>query len=63
MRTGPDCSSRTGRQMPPGFQSWSSRSQCWNTPVRLRLAVRSVGRAAGDLEGEDVLGARADGAR
>ena len=61
MRTGPDCSRRTGRQMPPGFQSWSSRSQCWNTPVRLRLAVRSVGPGAGDLEGERVLAGRGQG--
>ena len=31
--------------MPPGFQSGSRQSQCWNTPVRLRLAVRSVWRS------------------
>ncbi len=54
-RTGPDCSSRTGRQMPPGFQSWSRRSQCWKTPVRLRLAVRSAGAGAGHLHRQGVL--------
>ena len=27
------------------FQAGSRQSQCWNTPVRLRLAVRSAGRA------------------
>ena len=44
MRTGPVSSMRTGRQIPPGFQSGSMQSQCWKMPVRLRLAVRSVGR-------------------
>ena len=39
----------------PGFQSGSRQSQCWNTPVMLRLAVRSPGAAAGDLDGEVVL--------
>ena len=58
MRTGPVSVMRTGRQMPPGFQSGSRQSQCWNTPVRLRLAVRSLGRRAGDLDGEQVLAAR-----
>ena len=40
IRTGPVPTKRTGRQMPPGFQSGSIQSQCWNTPVRLRLALR-----------------------
>ena len=40
-------SRRTGRQIPPGFQSGSRQSQCWNTPVMLRLAVRSRLRGAG----------------
>jgi hypothetical protein len=31
MRTGPVCSSRTDRQMPPGFQP-VEKVQCWNTP-------------------------------
>ena len=39
IRTGPVSLSRTGRQMPPGFQVGSRQSQCWKTPVRLRLAV------------------------
>ncbi len=39
IRTGPVSVSRTGRQMPPGFQAGSRQSQCWKTPVRLRLAV------------------------
>ena len=43
MRTGPVSVTRTGRHMPPGFQSGSRQSQCWNTPVMLRLAVRSDG--------------------
>ena len=42
MRIGPVDSMETGRQMPPGFQSGSRQSQCWKTPVRLRLWVRSV---------------------
>jgi hypothetical protein len=41
MRTGPVASMRTGRQMPPGFHVSSRQSQCWNTPVRLRLAALS----------------------
>ena len=40
MRTGPDSSRCTGRQMPPGFQSGSMASQCWKTPVMFRLWVR-----------------------
>ena len=47
MRTGPVSSRRTGRQRPPGFQSGSMQSQCWNTPVMLRLARRSGWRRAG----------------
>ena len=39
MRTGPDSLRRTGRQMPPGFQSGSRYVAPWNTPVRLRRAV------------------------
>ena len=42
MRTGPVASSRTGRQIPPGFHSGSRQSQCWKTPVKFRFAVRSV---------------------
>ena len=45
MRTGPVSRMCTGRQMPPGFQAGSIASQCWKTPVRLRLAVRSPGRS------------------
>ena len=56
MRTGPVSERCTGRQMPPGFQPGSRQSQCWNTPVRLRLAVGSLGRLAGQLDGQDVLG-------
>ena len=41
MRTGPVRSTRTGRHRPPGFQSASMQSQCWKTPVMLRLAARS----------------------
>ncbi len=41
MRTGPVRSMRTSDQMPPGFQAGSMQSQCWNTPVRFRLALRS----------------------
>ena len=41
---GPVSSIRTGAQIPPGFQSGSMQSQCWKTPVRLRLAPRSDGR-------------------
>ena len=59
MRTGPSRSTRTGRQMPPGFQSGSRQSQCWKTPVRLRLAVQVGRRRAGDLDGEVVLAAGA----
>ena len=44
MRTGPVRSMCTGRQIPPGLPSGSAQSQCWKTPVRLRLAVRSPGR-------------------
>ena len=43
MRTGPLRSMRTGRHNPPGFHVGSMQSQCWNTPVILRLAVRSAG--------------------
>ncbi len=59
MRTGPVRSMRTPRHRPPGFQVGSMQSQCWKTPVRLRLARRSCGWAAGDLDGEHVLGAEA----
>ena len=52
---------RTGRQMPPGFQSGSRQSQCWNTPVRFRLAVRSSRPRARHLDGEVVLAAGAQG--
>ncbi len=45
MRTGPLRSTRTGRQMPPGFQSASSESECWNAPVTARFLVRSPGGA------------------
>ena len=41
MRTGPVSSMRTGRHRPPGFQVSSRQSQCWKTPVRLRLEVLS----------------------
>ena len=67
MRTGRSPRSRTGRQMPPGFHVSSRQSQCWKTPVRLRLAVLSrcgehvtstasvcsvrAGEQLGDLEG------------
>ena len=34
-------STRTGRQIPPGFQSGSRPSQWENTPVTMRLAWRS----------------------
>ena len=41
MRTGPVSRRRTGRQMPPGFQSGSRLSQWENTPVIVRFFVRS----------------------
>jgi hypothetical protein len=44
MRTGPVSRTRTGRQIPPGFHSGSRLSQCENTPVIVRFAVRSVWR-------------------
>ena len=61
MRTGPVRSMRTGRQMPPGFQSGSRQSQCWNTPVMLRLAVRSARSAQSTSTREQVLGRRRRG--
>jgi hypothetical protein len=36
MRTGPVSCSRTGRQMPPGFQAGSSQGAAWKAPVRAR---------------------------
>ncbi len=44
MRTGPVSRTRTGRQIPPGFQSGSMLSQWEKTPVIVRFAVRSVWR-------------------
>ena len=44
-RVVPVFSMRTLRQIPPGLVSGSRQSQCWSTPVRLRLAVRSRGGA------------------
>ena len=55
MRTGPVSSTCTGRQMPPGFQSGSMPSQCWKTPVMLRLARAVALGGAGDLDAERVL--------
>ena len=43
MRTGPVSVTWTGRQMPPGFQAGSRQSPCWNSPVRFRLADKSLG--------------------
>ena len=57
-RTGLEHAARVARCR-PGFQSGSRQSQCWNTPVRFRLAVRSSARDAGDLDGEVVLAAGA----
>ena len=63
MRTGPVSRCRTGRQIPPGFQSGSMQSQCWKTPVRLRLA-RQVGRAgARHLDRQHVLACGPTGRR
>ncbi len=46
---------RTGRHRPPGFQSRSMPSQCWNTPGDVALARAVALRCARHLDGEDVL--------
>ena len=53
MRTGPVSVTRTGRQMPPGFQAGSMWPPAWRVPVMLRrpwgsrtaLQVTSTARA------------------
>ena len=54
MRTGPVSRRRTGRQMPPGFQSGSRLSQCEKTPVIVRFFVRSRCGGERDLYREQV---------